>query len=186
MTAQRIAAQLLVGGSVVFLVGAAIGVPAVFTERDPAIRLRLLQDNLSSWQLAQPLYALGPLLVASGVGVLATSVVGRGARIAIVIAFLALLLGAIAWAVSVSSRAFRIPEFASGTLPAWPFNTYVLLTIAGTASLAVGLLTRPFPQWIGWVTLGLDFAFLAGYLYFKDIPPFVFYLLFLVIGVVAW
>jgi hypothetical protein len=186
MTAQRLAALLMIGGSVVFGVGAAIGVPAVFTERDPAVRLRLLQDNVSSWRLAQPLYALGPLLVAAGVGVLATYVVGRGARVAIAIAFVALLLGSIAWAMSVYTRAFRITEFASGTLPAWPFTTYVLLTIAGIASLAIGLLAERFPGWIVWVTLGADLVFLAGYLWFKDIPPFVFYLLFSVIGLVAW
>jgi hypothetical protein len=45
MTAQRLAALLMIGGSVVFVVGAAIGVPAAFTERDPATRLRLLQDK---------------------------------------------------------------------------------------------------------------------------------------------
>ena len=35
-------------------------------------------------------------------------------------------------------------------------------------------------------TVGVSVAFLAGYLWFKDIPPFVFYLLFLLIGLVAW
>jgi hypothetical protein len=34
--------------------------------------------------------------------------------------------------------------------------------------------------------LGADLVFLAGYLLLKDIPPFVFYLLFLVVGAVVW
>jgi hypothetical protein len=35
---------------------------------------------------------------------------------------------------------------------------------------------------LGWLTLGADLIFLAGYLWFKDIPPFVFYLLLLLVG----
>jgi hypothetical protein len=59
----------------------------------------------------------------------------------------------------------------------------VLLTIARIALLAFGLLIGDFRSWIGWVTVGADAVFLAGYLRFKDIPPFVFYLLLTLVGV---
>ncbi len=59
-TAQA-AGALLIIGSVVFLVGAAVGVPRVFTERDPQACLRMLEEGLRIWRLAQPLYGLGPL-----------------------------------------------------------------------------------------------------------------------------
>jgi hypothetical protein len=56
------------------------------------------------------------------------------------------------------------------------------LTIGGIALLAFGLLAGDFRPWLGWVTLGADAIFLAGYLYVRDIPPFVFYLLFTAVG----
>ncbi len=52
------------------------------------------------------------------------------------------------------------------------------------ALLGIGLLIGGFPVWLGWLTLGADVVFLAGYLRFRDIPPFVFYLLLLLVGLV--
>ncbi len=60
-----------------------------------------------------------------------------------------------------------------------------MLTIGGLALLGVGLLIGDFPVWLGWLTIGADVLFLAGYLRFKDIPPFIFYLLLLLVGVVV-
>lgn len=177
------AGALLVLGSVVFLAGAAVGVPAVFAERDPGARLRLLEARLGSWRVAQPLYGLGPVIAAAGVGALAAGASDRATRAILAAACAALAVGALAWAWSLYLRGTRIAEFAFGTLPGWPFATYVLLTIGGLALLGAGLLADGFPVWLGWLTLGADLAFLAGYLRFRDLPPFVFYLLLLLIGV---
>jgi len=94
----------------------------------------------------------------------------------------ALAIGALAWEWSLYLRGTHVSEFAFGTLPGWPFATYVLLTIGGIALLALGLLIGDSPSWLGWTTLGADVVFLAGYLRFKDIPPFVFYLLLVLVG----
>src|SRR6266511_1928343 len=92
------------------------------------------------------------------------------------------VVGALASGWSLYLRATRVSDFAFGTLPAWPFLTSVLLTIGGIALLAFGLLAGDFRSWLGWATLAADAVFLAGYLYLSDIPPFVFYLLFTVVG----
>ena len=173
---------LLVAGSVVFGVGAALGVPAVFTERDPKARLRMLQARLGRWRTAQPLYGLGPLIAAAGVGALAADASGHATRAILAAACAALAIGALAWALALYQRATRIAEFAFGTLPGWPFATYVLLTISGLALLGAGLVFGGFPRWLGWLTLGADLSFLLAYLRFKDLPPFVFYLLLLLVG----
>jgi hypothetical protein len=60
------------------------------------------------------------------------------------------------------------------------------LTIVGLAALGGGLLAAKSAAWLGWITIGADVAFLAAFLASKDIPPFVFYLLALVIGLVMW
>jgi hypothetical protein len=43
---------------------------------------------------------------------------------------------------------------------------------------------RRLAVWLGWLTLVADLLFLAGYMRCKDIPPFVFYLLLRVVGLV--
>jgi hypothetical protein len=184
VTGEHTPGLLLIVGSVIFGAGAAVGVPRVFTEPDPQARLRLLTDHLGMWRTAQPLYGLGPIIAAAGVGYLATAAPTRATRATFAAACLALAVGALAWAWSVYLRGTRVAEFAFGTLPGWPFATYVLLTIGGLALLGAGLLAGRFPAWLGWLTLGADLSFLVGYLCFRDIPPFVFYLLLLLVGAV--
>jgi hypothetical protein len=177
---------LLIVGSLVFVVGAAVGVPGVFTERDPEVRLRMLTERRRTWRAAQPLYALGPIVAAAGVGFLAAETTDGRARTALTGACVALLIGSLAWAWSVYLRSTRIAEFAHGTLPGWPFATYVLLTIGGLALLGLGLVIGDFARWLGWLTLVADAVFLVTYLRFRDLPPFVFYLLLLLVGVVVY
>jgi len=47
VSTERIGAILLIVGSVVFGIGAAIGVPGVFTQLDPRVRLRMLTERLA-------------------------------------------------------------------------------------------------------------------------------------------
>lgn len=182
MDTDRIAGVLLIVGSAIFLAGAAVGVPKVFTVREPRARLRLLQQHPVRWRAAQPLYGLGPLTTAVGTGFLAAGAAGAGTGTAFWAACLALAIGALAWSRSLYLRGTRISEFAFGTLPGWPFATYVLLTIAGLALLGIALVTGGYPAWLGWFTIGAGIVFLIGYLRFKDIPPFVFYLLLILDG----
>lgn len=174
-------AALVVTGSLVFIAGAALGVPRVFTTSDPAQRRALLARNSVRWRAAQPLYAAGPLLAAVGVGLLGSDG-DPTIRPALVVASASLFAGAVAWAWACADRARRYLEFAVGSLPAWPFRGYVVLTLAGLAVLGVALLLGAGPLWVAWAVLVADAAFVAGYVWTGDIPPFVFYLLLLVVG----
>jgi hypothetical protein len=171
------AALLMIVGSIVFGVGASIGVPRVFTTADPEARLRLLEERPTAWRYAQPLYVAGPLIVAVGVGLIPGSA-------AFVIASVLLTMGVLAWAYSCYRRAVSPEAFARGELPGLPFTAYVLLTIAGLALTGSGLLIADYPGWIGWVVLVADAVFLVAYVVTRDIPPFVFYLVTLLVGVV--
>lgn len=171
------ATTLVVLGSVVFLLGAATGVPRVFTEPDPASRLRLIEDGLTRWRVAQPLYAVGPLTTAVGVGCLAASVGPGSDRAWLGLSGGLLLVGALSWSWSAYQRGRRPRAFALGELPGGPFTAYVWLTLGGLAALGTGLLVGGFPAWTGVVTLSAGSAFLVAFLRYGDIPPFVFYLL---------
>lgn len=179
------AGVLLVTGSVVFLAGAALGVPRVFGEPDRARKLQLLEDNVRLWRLAQPLYALGPVLAAVGAGLLARSDDSALVRVLLLASGLVLLAGALCWSWTVYLRGRHYRQFALGTLPGWPFSAYVLLTITGLALLGAALWVGRPADWLGWLTLAADVVFLAGYVRYDDIPPFVFYLLLLVVGAVV-
>lgn len=145
----------------------------------------MLEERLGTWRAAQPLYVLGPVVDAAGLGCLAAGTPAGGTRAAFLVASLALLVGSLTWARSVYLRATRVSEFAFGTLPGWPFTTYVLLTIGGLGLLGAGLLANGFPAWLGWLTVAAAVLYLALYLRFEDIPPYLFYLLLALVGLVV-
>jgi hypothetical protein len=184
MTTVETARVLLILGSTLFLLGAAIGVPRVWSEQDPQARQRLLEEHRGIWRVSQPFYAGGAVIAATGVGYLAADAPAGETRTLFTIACALLIVGALAWSWSVYLRAIRIADFAHGRLPGWPFTTYVWLTITALMLLGVGLLAGGYPAWSGWLTIGAAASFLAIYVRFKDIPPFVFYLLLPMVGVV--
>ena len=98
-------------------------------------------------------------------------------------ACVALLTGGLAWGWSLYLRGTRIAAFAFRTLQAWPFAAYVLLTTGGLMPLGVGLLLGGFPTWLGWLTCGASVAFLIIYVLWRDVPPFVFYVLITAVGI---
>jgi hypothetical protein len=124
-----------------------------------------------------------PLVTAVGVGVVAAGTSDTTVRALVSVAAAALWIGALAWSWSVYLRGTRVADFAYGRLPGWPFALYVLLTIAGLILLGAGFLVGSFPGWIGWVTIAANLVFLVAYLRFGDLPPFVFYLLLILVGI---
>lgn len=166
-----------------FGLGAAIGVPRVFTAPESEGRLRLLELHRGLWRTALPLYGAGAVVTSLAVGYLASGSADGRSRTALWGACVALLTGALAWGWSLYLRGTRIAAFAFRTLPGWPFAAYVLLTTGGLMLLGVGLLLRGFPTWLGWLTCGASIAFLIVYVLWRDIPPFVSYVLLTAVGV---
>ncbi len=174
-------AALLVIGSLVFVAGAALGVPRVFTTSDPQQRRDLLSRSSLRWRAAQPLYAAGPVVAAVGVGLVGTGSTGD-VEVLLRVAAGAMLLGSVAWSWACAVRAVRYLDFAGGGLPAWPFRAHVVLTVAGLALFGVALLVGAGPVWLGWTVLAADLGFALAYAWSGDIPPFVFYVLLLAVG----
>ena len=184
MNTMQTAGVLFIVGSTIFNFGAGIGVPRIWTEPDPHARLRMLEERRTMWRIAQPFYGLGAIFAGAGAGYLAVDATSRATQSLFSIASVAMIVGALAWCWSLYLRGTRIEDFVFGRQPAWPFLTYILLTIAGLAVLGAGMHIGDFPAWLGWLILVADLAFLAAYIGYKDIPPFVFYLLLLVVGIV--
>ena len=176
------AGMLMLAGAALFFVGAAIGVPRVFTEPDRDEKVRMLAEGVVWWRVSQPFYAVGALLAALGVGALAAEADGTSGTL-LALSSALLVVGALAWSWSVYRRALRPREFALGELPGWPFSVYIWLTFAGLFLLGVGILSGDGPDWLGWAVVAADVLFVGGYVRYRDIPPFVLYLLLSVVGV---
>ena len=72
----------------------------------------------------------------------------------------------------------------NGTLPGWMFVLYSLLSMAGFLLVGTVLLRMGFSAWGGWLLIGGSLLFFLLYVVFRDMPPFVYYVLGLVLGVV--
>jgi hypothetical protein len=118
-----------------------------------------------------------------GVGLLAYALAWLDTTLPYLPAML-MLLGAIAWSAHVTLRAIDPQVFVTGTLPAWHFRLYTMLTLAAYFVLGFALLRllggRP---WQAYFLMGVSMLFFIMYLQFKDLPPFVHYLLGLVLGI---
>ncbi|MEO6088474.1 MAG: hypothetical protein ABIQ18_35720 [Umezawaea sp.] len=170
---------LVLGGVLVFFVGAAYGVPRVFVGGLPEERLALLTARARAWRLAQIPYSVGPLLV--GIGVLVTAIGWSGVPRLLAGAAGAMMFGgALLWSVTCLRRGQRMEEFVRGELPAGPWRGYVWLTMLGLALL--GLACLGVSVWIAALLLISAVVFAAAFVVMRDIPPFVFYLVLGVVG----
>ena len=147
-------------------------------------RLRLLAEHLGWWRVAQFSYALGPVIASVGAIVVGVAI-GGAAGVLWIAAGAALLVGSLFWSWSCWLRGLDPVGWASGEQPGWPFRAYVLLTLGGVAALGIGVWAADLPGWLGWLVVVADAGYLAVFLATGDIPPFVFYVLLLVVGAVT-
>lgn len=173
----------LIVGSVVFGVGAAIGIPRLFMTTDADERLRLLTDHAVLWRVAQVPYALGPVLAAIGVVEYGLAL-DTGVGVLLMSGGAAMVVGSLFWSYTCWLRGMDAVEWNQGHQPGWPFRAYVLLTLAGLAALGLAILLTDSPTWLGWVVLAADLGYLILFVTTKDIPPFVFYVLLILVAIV--
>lgn len=65
----------------------------------------------------------------------------------------------------------------------WIFPAYTLLTQLALMIVGFVLIQRNYPAWLSWGVLVLGGLSILAYLVFKDMPPFVHYVLLLVMGI---
>ena len=68
-------------------------------------------------------------------------------------------------------------------MPRWPFLAYCMLTEVGLAILGYTLLRGYQPTWIGWMLIGSMVLLLVLTLIFRDMPPLMFYLVTVILGI---
>ena len=186
MSEPKIAGLVLVAGSLFFIVAASLPPTAVFAESVPIKKLTIILNAQGTWAVMQFLFALGSLVAALGIGLVAYHFRNIQGSALAYLAFTAFVIGAALWSWHAYSRAADPNAFVEGTLPAWPFVVYTLLTLAGLLLFGLLLLRTGLPNWAGWVLIIGASLFFVLYLIFKDLPPGLHYLLTLFLGIMMY
>lgn len=187
MNSLRISALVLIAGSILFLMAAFSPISmAFFPERDPAKQLEIVLSSKRAWVISQIFFTSGAVVAAAGMGLAAYQWrILPGSKMAYV-GFAVIGIGAILWVWDCYLRAGDPQALVEGTLPTWPFIGYTLLTQAGLVLVGVVMLRSALPSWVGWMVISGALVFFVLYLIFKDMPPFVYYVLTLITGIMLY
>jgi hypothetical protein len=185
-TVDKVSAITIIVGSVLFLVAAFSPISRIFGMPDAGGRLEIIAGSPNQWLLAQLLFALGSIVTAVGIGLVAVRFAGQGFTIYLTTSAVVMVVGALLWCWHVYLRAVEPARFVAGEIPLWLFAAYSLLTMAGLALLGTALLQTTLAAWVGWLPIGSAALFLVLALVFGDMPPFVYYVITLTIGVVLY
>ena len=184
MSTERVAAIILLVGSVLFIIAAFMPVSRVYAEPSQAAKLEIITSNRTAWSASQVLFGLGASIAAIGLGFVAHHLRGAPGAVWAYIGLAAVILGAVLWDGLVYLRAVDPEGFVEGRLVGWLFPAYTLLTQVGLLAFGVSYLRAGYPAWLGGVTVGGAIIFFIIYLVFRDIPPFVYYILTFIAGIV--
>lgn len=177
MADLKLPAWLFIVGTILFIAAAFNPSAAVFAQSDPANKLEIIQNQRTLWSLSQGLFGAGATVTAVGVLVLAGRWMSTSAGVPLLVGGLAMVVGALLWDVHVYQRAVSPTAFVNGELPGWLFTVYTLLTLFGLLILGLSYIQVGQPGWLGYGTVAATLALFVVYLLFKDIPPFVYYLI---------
>ncbi|MQC25893.1 MAG: hypothetical protein DWG76_00370 [Chloroflexi bacterium] len=160
-------------GCVLFLSAAFNPSAMAFGVQGAQAKLEVINRNSSLWVLSQYGFGLGAVVTAFGFVLLARA---QGNALAGTVSY-GMLVGALLWGINLFTRATDFAGFANGTQPTWPFLTYTFLTMLGLAVWGWFYLQGGFPIWLGWATLLPTLILFVLLAVFKDMPPFVYYLI---------
>ena len=183
MSTERVAAVILLVGSVLFIIAALMPVSQVYVAPSPAAKLEIITTNRTAWTASQLLFGLGASIAAIGLGFVAYHLRGTPGAVWAYIGLAVVILGAVLWDGHVYLRAVDPERFVEGRLIDWQFPAYALLTQVGLLAFGVAYLRAGYPAWLGGITVGGAVIFFILYLVFKDIPPFVYYVLTFIAGI---
>lgn len=183
MSTERVTAIILLVGSALFIIAAFMPVSRVFVAPSPTAKLGIITSNHTAWTASQVLFGLGASITAIGLGFVAYHLRGTPGAVWAYIGLIAVILGAVFWDGHVYLRAVDPEGFVEGRLIGWLFPAYALLTQVGLLAFGVAYLRAGYSAWLGRVTVGGAIIFIIVYLVFKDIPPFVYYILTFMAGI---
>jgi hypothetical protein len=183
MSTERLAAILLLVGSVLFISAAFMPVSQVYIAPTPDAKLQIIYSDRTGWIASQVLFGLGASIAAIGLGFVAYHLRTTPGAVWAYIGLGAVILGAVFWEWYVYIRTLDPEGFAEGGPIGWLFPAYALLTQSGLLVFGVAYLRAGYPAWLGGITIVGAVIFFIVFLILKDIPPLLYYFLTFIAGI---
>jgi hypothetical protein len=186
---QKLAGLGLIVGSVLFIIAAFTPLTFRVIMADGQQRIELIQNERTGWIFLNILFGVGSIVTVVGLALFAQHVQSIGDNTTVkVVSYLGATvaaLGALCWVIIVYNRAALPPQELGSTLSInnWIFPAYTLLTQIALIMVGFTLIQSSYPVWLGWGMLVLGGMSIAVFLIFKDMPPFVHYVLLLIMGI---
>jgi hypothetical protein len=190
MNLQQTSGIFMIAGFVLVLIASFIGPNSVYTAPDNAARLKIIAQNQGRWRATNLIWAAGSLVTASGMLLLT---LGLGKEMNSWLLYLAaavFITGSVAWSIYVYQRIGDPSGNLYTTPPASLSLVFAYATIAGLVLYGLAFVLGSYPNWLGYTLLVATGLLATGMIFFFDafyasFPPQFFYLLTLMVGIVA-
>ena len=187
---QKLAGIVLIVGSLLFIIAAFTPTTIrVITAPDPEKRIEFIENEHTGWLLVNILFGAGSVIAVIGLALFSLHVQGLasspGVKLGGYVATAAAGIAALFWVIIVYNRVVLPPQAIANNLSinTWMFPAYTILTQLALIIVGFMLIQSGYPAWLGWGMLVLAVLSLIAFLVFKDMPPFVHYILLLIMGI---
>lgn len=190
MEYQKLAGISMIVGFGLVMIASFVGPNAVYTAPDSNTRLEIIAQNQGRWTATNLIWAVASLVTAAGFLLLTLALRESQIPWLLYAGAAAFIVGMLAWAIYLYQR-IGDPAGNLYTSPPAPLSlVFAWATIAGLALFGVAVLQGSFPNWLGYTLLVAMGLLAAGFIFFFDVvyasfPPQFFYLLTLIVGIVA-
>ena len=158
--------------------------PVIYTGKNAQEKLDLLAAKPRRWTLSQYLVILGGLVSMAGTVLLVFLFSGSRGFLPAVIGAAGFVLGHVFWIWIVILRILKPQRQVTGEFPGWLFPSFSFLAQLGLAGFGVAFWLQGIHPLLGIVIFSGALLIFLLFLKFKGLPPFVYYLMTLVIGLV--
>ena len=183
---QKTTALVLGLGSLLFLVAAFLPYSRIFAEPDTEKKLAIIMEMKKMWTIGQVLFGLGAVVTVIGLGLLSYRFrdlsVARWSHLGVLL----MLIGSLLWCWHLWERTIDPESFVKGLQTPYLFVIYSILSQIGLALVGFLLLRSGIANWVGWMFIIGSGLFFLLMVIFKDMPPFVYYVLTMIAAVVMF
>lgn len=183
---QRSVSILLGFGSLLFLVAAFLPYSKAFVEPVAEKKLEIILGMKNMWIFGHILFGLGSIITVVALGIQSYGLKEIAYSMWSHLGVILLSLGAVLWCWTVIDRIINPEDFAYGRNTPYLFPAYSLLTQVGLAFIGIMLLKASVANWIAWMFIVGSAVLFLLMVIFKDMPPFVYYVLTIVAAVALY
>jgi len=182
----KIGSIIVMIGSVLFIIAAFSPISRVFGISSPERKLEIILSAPNQWIAAQIFFALGALVMVAGVSIVTYYFRNQPFSVLLNMSVVILFIGASLWIWHVYLRAVDPQLFTDRGIPILYFAAYTFLTQFGLILFGIALLRTELQNWVGWMIIGSMGFFFVLTIIFRDMPPFVYYVIMLITGVMLY